>query len=39
MILGYCKKHISYIVAAKAMKIPVVSWFAKKLQCIPVERP
>ena len=27
------------MVAMKAMRTPIVSWFARKMNCIPVERP
>ena len=39
MIFGYCKKPISFLVAGKAMRTPIVGWFSKKLKCIAVERP
>ena len=39
MILAYCQKHISFLVAMKAMRTPIVGWFAKKMNCIAVERP
>lgn len=39
MILAYCQQDISFLVATIAMRTPVVSWFAKKMRCIAVERP
>lgn len=39
MILGYCVQDISFLVAMKAMRTPIVSWFARKMKCIAVERP
>ena len=37
--MAYCKQDISFLVAMVAMRTPVVSWFAKKMRCIAVERP
>lgn len=39
MIFGYCRKPISFLVAMKAMRTPIVSWFARQMRCIAVERP
>jgi len=39
MILAYCKQRISFLVAMKAMRTPIVSWFARKMKSIAVERP
>ena len=39
MILCYCRQQISFLVAMKAMRTPIVSWFARKMHCIAVERP
>ena len=39
MIFSYCQKSISFLVAQKAMRTPIVSWFARKMKCIAVERP
>lgn len=39
MIMCYCEQDISFLVATKTFQTPVVSWFAKKMKSIPVERP
>eukprot|EP00347_Sterkiella_histriomuscorum_P011872 403370778 len=39
MILAYCRQKISFLVAMKAMRTPIVSWVARKMKCIAVERP
>lgn len=39
MILAYCKQQISFLVAQKAMRTPIVSWFCQKMKAIAVERP
>ena len=32
-------QDISFLVAKKSMGLPVIGWFARKMKCIPVERP
>lgn len=38
MILAFCRQKISFLVAMKAMRTPVVSWVARKMKSIAVER-
>ena len=37
--MAYCQQDISFLVAMKAMRTPSVSWLARKMRCIAVERP
>ena len=39
MIMAYCQQDISFLVAQKAMTVPIVSTIARKMKCIAVERP
>ena len=32
-------QDIAFLIAKKSMSIPVVGYLAKKMKCIPVERP
>ena len=39
MIIAYCLQDIAFLVAKKSMGLPVVGYIARKMKCIPVERP
>jgi 1-acyl-sn-glycerol-3-phosphate acyltransferase len=39
MIMSYCMQDIAFLIAKKSMTVPVIGWFARKMKCIPVERP
>jgi 1-acyl-sn-glycerol-3-phosphate acyltransferase len=39
MLVYTSKRQISFIIAAKSYKRPVIGFFAKALGAIPVERP
>ncbi len=39
MIISYCLQDVAFLIAKKSMGLPIVGWFAKKMKCIPVERP
>lgn len=37
--MSYCQQDIGFLIANKSMTFPVVGYLAKKMNCIPVERP
>jgi len=39
MLIYSCDRQISFIIAAKSYKKPVIGFFAKAIGSIPVERP
>lgn len=39
MVMSYCQQDIGFLIANKSMTFPVVGYLAKKMNCIPVERP
>lgn len=39
MIIAYCMQDVAFLVAKKSMSLPIVGSFAKKMKCVPVERP
>jgi 1-acyl-sn-glycerol-3-phosphate acyltransferase len=39
MLISTCNRPISFIIAAKSYRRPIVGHFARALGAIPVERP
>jgi glycerol-3-phosphate O-acyltransferase/dihydroxyacetone phosphate acyltransferase len=39
MLIHSSERPISFIIAAKSYRKPVIGWFAKQIHAIPVERP
>jgi glycerol-3-phosphate O-acyltransferase/dihydroxyacetone phosphate acyltransferase len=39
MLIHSSERPISFIIAAKSYRRPIIGWFAKQIQAIPVERP
>ena len=39
MILNYCKREVSFLIAKKSLRRPIIGDFARWMKSIGVERP